>query len=142
MIIKKTNLFMDTSGWLAIMGKYMPFHQAASQIYRKAVGQKRGLVTTNYVMAELVALAEVRLRMGRKHLLAAIDTLMGSPNLTIVLIDQALHLAAWQMLKQYDDKEWSWVDAASFIVMRQHGLTDVLTNDHHFTQAGFNRLLI
>ena len=39
------------------------------------------------------------------------------------------------------DKEWSLVDCASFVVMQQRGLTEVLTTDHHFEQAGFVRLL-
>ena len=40
------------------------------------------------------------------------------------------------------DKDWSLVDAASFIVMRPLGITEVLTTDHHFSQAGFVRLPI
>jgi len=57
-----------------------------------------------------------------------------------VHIDQALDAAAWSLLEQYSDKEWSLVDAASFVVMRQLALTDAFTSDHHFTQAGFVRV--
>ena len=39
------------------------------------------------------------------------------------------------------DKEWSLTDCISFVVMREHGLTEALTADHHFEQAGFVRLL-
>ena len=39
------------------------------------------------------------------------------------------------------DKAWSLTDCTSFVVMQEHGLTDALTTDQHFTQAGFRALL-
>ena len=35
------------------------------------------------------------------------------------------------------DKEYSLVDCMSMVVMRERGITHVLTNDHHFRQEGF-----
>jgi predicted nucleic acid-binding protein len=39
------------------------------------------------------------------------------------------------------DKEWSLTDCITFAVMAREGLTDALTGDHHFEQAGFVALL-
>ncbi len=39
------------------------------------------------------------------------------------------------------DKDWSLTDCISFVVMEEHGITDALTGDHHFEQAGFRALL-
>jgi predicted nucleic acid-binding protein len=39
------------------------------------------------------------------------------------------------------DKKWSHTDCTSFLVMREHGLTEALTPDHHFSQAHFIQLL-
>ncbi len=45
--------------------------------------------------------------------------------------------AAWLLYHQHDDKAWSLTDCFSFVIMREKGLRAVLTNDHHFRQAGF-----
>jgi predicted nucleic acid-binding protein len=46
------------------------------------------------------------------------------------------------LLTQRQDKDWSLVDCASFIIMQRRGITETLTTDHHFEQAGFRLLLI
>ncbi len=51
----------------------------------------------------------------------------------------------WRGIKLFDarpDKEWSLTDCISFEVMAELGLTDALTADHHFEQAGFRALLV
>ncbi len=52
------------------------------------------------------------------------------------LLDRGLEL-----LSRRADKEWSLTDCTSFLVMWDEGLTDALTTDHHFEQAGFRALL-
>ncbi len=59
----------------------------------------------------------------------------------IVHIDAPMDNVAWQLLEKRFDKEWSLVDASSFVLMEQFGMTEALTTDHHFTQAGFIKLL-
>ena len=49
--------------------------------------------------------------------------------------------SAWQLGESRLDKEWTLVDCASFIIMKQRSLMAALTTDHHFEQAGFIRLL-
>lgn len=46
-----------------------------------------------------------------------------------------------QLYTQRPDKDWSLTDCISFVVMKQHGLTEALTADRHFEQAGFKALL-
>jgi len=40
------------------------------------------------------------------------------------------------------DKNWSLTDCISFVVMQEHGITEALTADRHFEQAGFVPLLV
>lgn len=53
--------------------------------------------------------------------------------------------ALWnQGVELYDarsDKQWSLTDCISFVVMKNEGITDALTGDQHFIQAGFHALL-
>jgi len=99
------------------------------------------VITTNYIIAELVALMSSPLRIPRPRVIAFIEALKTSPHVEIIHIDLAMDEAAWQLLKNRQDKEWSLVDCASFVAMNQRGITEALTTDLHFDQAGFIRLL-
>ncbi|HZC79944.1 MAG TPA: hypothetical protein VE258_19470, partial [Ktedonobacterales bacterium] len=76
----------------------------------------------------------------RAEIIAYVDSLLTPPHLEIVHIDHTLHAEAWALVKARPDKQWSLVDASSFVLMRQRGITEALTTDHHFEQAGFVRL--
>ena len=99
------------------------------------------LVTTNYVLAELVALLMSPLRVPRPHRLSIYEIIEAATRLDVVHIDPRLDREAWSLLKARSDKDWSLVDCASFVVMKERGITEALTTDHHFEQAGFARLL-
>ncbi|MGB9870794.1 MAG: type II toxin-antitoxin system VapC family toxin [Anaerolineae bacterium] len=81
------------------------------------------------------------LRVPRPTVIAFVESLRTSPYVEIVHVDQVMDEQAWELFKSRPDKEWSWVDCASFVVMKQRGILEALTADHHFEQAGFVRLL-
>ena len=99
------------------------------------------MVTTNYVLTELVPLLTTRTRLTRPQVIALITGLEGVQELDVVHISPELHERAFELLQARPDKEWSWVDAASFVVMEERGMTQALTTDHHFDQAGVERLV-
>ncbi len=135
------DLFADTSGWGNLIDTSQPHHSLAANLYRTARQQGRKVITTNYILAELVALLTSPLRIPRASSIAFIDGLRNSPYVEVVHVDALLDEQAWQLLKKRQDKEWSLTDCASFVVMQQRGITEALTTDHHFEQAGFVRLL-
>lgn len=134
-------LFADTSGWGSIASPTEPFHVLAASVYRHARGQKRPIITTNYVVAELVALMTSPLRISRAGIVAFVTGLKASPFVEIVHVDAVLDHEGWQLFQARQDKDWSLVDCTSFIVMKKQGIAEALTADHHFEQAGFVRLL-
>ena len=58
----------------------------------------------------------------------------------VVYIERVMDDEAWALLEARLDKQWSLVDACSFVLMKRFGMRQALTTDHHFTQAGFLRL--
>jgi predicted nucleic acid-binding protein len=133
--------FADTSGWAAWLGKREPFHASAVSLVAQARRDGRRLVTTNYVLTELTALLTSPLRMPRGQQIQLLTDLRAATWVDIIHIDPALDSAAWALWMSRPDKEWSMVDCAGFVVMQHHGLTNSLTADHHFEQAGFIRML-
>ncbi len=136
-----TELFADTSGWGNLVDASQPYHSLATAIYRAARQEGRKVITTNYVVAEPVALMISPLRIPRPTVIAFVESLRASPYVEVVHADRLTDEQVWELFKSRPDKEWSWVDCASFVVMRQRGILEALTTDRHFEQAGFVRLL-
>ena len=134
-------IFADTSGWANYLVRSEPFHQQATQLMRQWHQEHTKVVTTNYVLSELVALFISPLRIPRPQQIQTIETIVAAEWIELVHIDKILHDQTWQFLRQYDDKMWSLVDCSSFVVMRERRISQGFTTDHHFEQAGFLRLL-
>ena len=133
--------FIDTSGWASAFDGQQPHHQAATLAFTQMRQRNCKIITSNYVIAELVALMHSPLRIPRPQIFTTIDTIKTYPYLEIIYIDTTLDAAAWNLCKARPDKNWSLVDCTSFALMQQLGIQVALTTDHHFEQAGFIRLL-
>ncbi len=134
-------LFVDTAGWAAFLVRSEAFHDQAVFLLDDARENGQPVLTTSYVMAELVALLTSPMRVARPEQVRIIGTLRSADWIRILHVESAQDEAAWRLLAKHDDKAWSLVDCASFIVMREHSVTVALTSDRHFEQAGFTRLL-
>lgn len=135
------DIFADTSGWGNLIDESQQYHSQTAALYRNARRHGRKIITTNYVIAELVALLTSPLRLPRAVIIAFIESLKTSPYIEVIHVDNEMDNRAWSFLKSRSDKDWSLVDCSSFIVMQERSLLESLTTDHHFEQAGFIRLL-
>lgn len=136
-----TLVFVDTSGWVRLLDRANSLHSEADAAFRRIIIAGQRFITTNYVFAELVPVLSVRTKGSREQTLAQIAIARQNAGLQTVHIDESHDLLAWAMLQRFRDKTWSLVDAASFVIMQERGVTEALTSDHHFEQAGFLRLL-
>jgi len=84
------------------------------------------------------ALSKQRYRSAAVELLLSLEN---DPRVEIVPISGELYAEAFKLFTERTDKEWGLVDCVSFVVMRERGITDALTSDDHFRQAGFNALM-
>lgn len=134
-------IFADTSGWGHLVDRSQKHHKLATLIYREARDRNDRFITTNYVLSELAALFISPLDIPRPKAIAFINSLKQSPYIEIIHIDIQTDVKAWQLFSQRPDKNWSLVDCSSFVIMNYRQITEALTNDRHFEQAGFVRLL-
>ena len=129
-------VFADTSYFLALVNANDDAHQRATEF---SESHQVAVVTTAWVLTELAnALARSS---HRGVFLRILDDLHADPTCTVVALGHALHEQGIELYRARPDKDWSLTDCISFLVMEQRGLTDALTADHHFEQAGFRILL-
>src|SRR6185437_14220974 len=106
-----TAIFVDTSGWADPMLQNTPQHQEMMAFARQLTSSGRKLVTTNYVINELVALITARAHtMTRPDLIRFVNRLQTNPHLEVIHIDPPTHADAWALLEHAQDKEWSLTD--------------------------------
>jgi len=129
-------LFADTFYYLALVSQDDAAHRGAVDMSRRLRGRT---ISTAWVLTEVAdALAAPHQRGVFATLL---EHLLADPNVTIVPPSQELFERGVKLYIDRPDKDWSLTDCLSFVVMEQHHLTDALTGDHHFEQAGFGVLL-
>ncbi len=64
-----------------------------------------------------------------------------SPLSEVVPVSASLLNEAIELYHRYQDKAWTLTDCISFLIMRERGITEALTGDRHFEQAGFIAML-
>ncbi|MDH3600213.1 MAG: PIN domain-containing protein [Candidatus Tectomicrobia bacterium] len=134
-------VFADTSGWASFFVRTEPIHALAVAYMQQWHANGTQVVTTNYILAELIALLTSPLRIPRPRQVTTIDTIKTASWVEVVHIDLTSDEEAWILLRERLDKTWSLVDCSSFTVMRHRDIREALTTDHHFGQAGFGQLL-
>jgi uncharacterized protein len=132
-------IFIDTSGFFAMLAKDDDRHLAAARIVASAKRRKRGFVTTDYVLDEAATLLKAR---KKAHLLAQLfERLDASQACRIEWTDAERFQEVRIFFLKHADQDWSFTDCLSFCVMSGLRLRDALTKDEHFRQAGFTPLL-
>jgi predicted nucleic acid-binding protein len=133
--------FVDTGGWAELADRSLPFHAQAKAGVEEVWEQAGRLVTTTFVLAELTALLTSPLRWPKPQQIQYLEDIRQDSSTVVVSLSAAQEQEAWLLWSGRSDKKWTFADCASFVVMRQRGLAEALTTDHHFEQAGFVRLL-
>ncbi len=133
------DVFVDTSGFYALLVKGDDQHAAAARVLREGRRRKRGFVTTDYVLDETAALLKAR---GRLHLLTPLfEKLDASRAFRIEWTDAERFHDVRAFFLKHADQAWSFTDCVSFRVMTHLRLREALTKDAHFARAGFTALL-
>jgi len=129
-------VFADTSFFVAYLNPRDESHDLAHE-YMTSFPET--ILTTAWVLVELGNyLAQGR---NRRLFIPLVRQFSADRRSQILPANQELFTQGFALYGKRSDKNWSFTDCISFVVMKQESLIDALTGDHHFEQAGFNALL-
>ena len=130
-------LFLDTVFIQAVLNKRDQYHHQA-KAFLPRVRAARSVWITEAILVEVGnALGAV----NRPGTVQFIQQCYETANLQVVTVDTSLLTRALQLYSERPDKTWGLTDCISFTVMWEKSLTDAVTADLHFVQAGFRALL-
>ncbi|PYV31845.1 MAG: hypothetical protein DMG09_25310 [Acidobacteria bacterium] len=128
-------LFVDTGGWMAMADAADPRHEMCRVARDEWLRRGGILLSTDYVLDETLTL--IRLRLGLRTASQWSDQIEGSRRVLWEWINPTRAEKARSWFFRWKDKDFSFTDCTSFVVMRELGQRRALTTDHHFAQAGF-----
>lgn len=134
-----TRIFADACYWIALLHRNDQLHAAAKAAKKRFTNAE--VVTTDEVLAEVLNFFSGQGQQMRSAAVQSVEGLRSDPRVTVVEQSRATFDGGLGRYKQYLDKEWSLADCVSFELMTRDSITDALTDDHHFEQAGFSAML-
>ena len=132
-------VFADKLYWIALINSRDQWHQRAVSI--NAELSEARLVTTDSVLTELANFFAEYGEVMRRKVALAIRSVLSDEEVEVLSESRQTFLDGLMLYESRSDKAYSLTDCIAMNVMRKRGITDVLTNDTHFTQEGFHILL-
>jgi uncharacterized protein len=129
-------IFADTHFYVGLLNRRDEFHRLAS---KWAEQERPVIVTTEFVLLEVANF--FKQPADRAKFSGFVQSLEDDPATNVVPCEGSWFRKGLHRFSSRLDKEWSLTDCISFVVTEEYGLTNVLTNDHHFEQARFTLLL-
>ncbi|MDZ7358241.1 MAG: PIN domain-containing protein [candidate division KSB1 bacterium] len=128
------NFFIDTGALYAFVDRSDAEHKKVVNILKS---QDERFVTSNYVVDELITLFRFR-KIPFEKFSPFIDSLWNEEICSIIRVTQEIDLAAWALMKKYQDHHFSFTDCTSFVLMREYAIQKVCSMDEHFQVMGFD----
>jgi predicted nucleic acid-binding protein len=124
-------VFVDSSAWFAGAVTWDANHTAAKDYLGR---ENQPLLTTDYIVDETLTLLKSRGEMSRAIALG--NEFFGGLLATLHYLTQDQLQEAWQVFRGYKDKDWSFTDCTSKVVMESLRITTAFSFDQHFRQFG------
>ena len=134
----KGSIFVDTSAWYALADTFDVNHAMAAEFFPGVVAEHREILSTNHVIGETYTL--IRSRLGRDAAWQFLRSVRRSPSFRRIFVSERQEEEAYSLLERYSDQAFSFVDATSFVVMKDQGISHGFAFDRHFAAAGFTLL--
>jgi uncharacterized protein len=130
-------VLVDTSAIFPLLHLDDRDHQIAESVLRTLTRERAQILVTNFVVGETHAL--LLRRMGR-HVARSFLNSLDDGIMLPVRVTEADEARALAIINQYDDKDFSFVDATSFAIMERLGIDEGFSFDRHFRQYGWRVL--
>ena len=130
--------FADTFWWVAVANPKDAWH-APVLAWQAGYPQAR-FVTTEEILSEFLTWFAGTGPAGRAHASTSVRGILADPSVQVLPQTSADFAAALALYEARPDKAYSLTDCRSMLALRALNITEVLTNDHHFTQEGFTIL--
>lgn len=125
-------VFADTAYWIALLNPEDEWADAAAQVTQQ-LGDAH-IVTTQEVLAETLNFLSRGGRTLRREAAEAIREILTADNVTVVESSPDVFQTALERFES--GAPGTLTDCVSLCTMDEEGLTEVLTNDKRFAQAG------
>ena len=132
-------VFADTSYWIALTDKTDMLHSAAQSAFLE-IGDAQ-ILTTEAVVIEVVNFFSQSGDWMRQKANHFVRQMIVSPEIIVLPSSREMLMSGLSLHAQRPDKNYSLTDCISMQVMRELGIFEILTHDHHFAQEGFVALL-
>ena len=129
-------IFIDTSFWIAAYNRRDRHNDEARVLLQTHDGVPK--MTSNHVRGE--TWTYFRRKEGHRFAVSVIDGLHRSRGLTVAFVSEELEAQALTWLRRRDEREYSFVDATSFALMKSNRIRRALAFDGDFAAAGFDEL--
>jgi len=131
-------IFIDTGAFIAKYLKSDQYHKKAQSTWANIESGKQNCFTSNFVLDELFTL------LGRwaGHDFAALRArnIYSSNAIAVIRPEESDEIKALEYFEKYRDKQVSFTDCISFVLMKKNRIRSVFAFDRHFTDAGFKLL--
>lgn len=132
-------VFADTFYWVALVNPGDDWYVKVLNV-SQALGKVQ-IVTTDEVLTESLTFYAESGKYQRQRIVNFVNNILQSPQTVVVEQSRKSFLAGFSLYQHRPDKGYSLTDCISMQTMREFGITEVLTHDHHFAQEGFVVLL-
>ena len=141
----KRAIFIDTWAWIILSNRKEHDYQPIQHLYKTALQNRFHIVTSDYVLDETITFlyAKMDIALAEPYITGIFSSIKGG-GIDLERVTEKRFQEAWKLRLKYNDHaRISFTDLTSFVIMKEKGITHVVTQDDHFSHVnmGFQRLL-
>jgi len=135
-------VFWDTAAFVALGNADDQLHDEAVLMSEILAQSRAHVLTTSAVLTEVAnTFSKAGWRPVAEQMIEAVRQSAAMGLATILHVDANLWQRGWALFLARPDKDWGLTDCLSFVVLEEQAVSRAFTSDHHFEQAGFERLM-